>query len=80
MSCECQDCKEQYKVDLLIPDTLWETIKPKGKPEGSGLLCGSCIMKKIEQLNNYMSFDGGENVFRIIEDNNRVQFYFKKEK
>lgn len=53
MSCICQQCKKDYKVDLYVPDVLWEEIKPKEKPEGSGLLCGSCIMKRIEQLNNY---------------------------
>ncbi len=53
MSCECQSCKEQYKVDLLISDMLWKKIKPKGKSKEDGLLCGSCIMKKIEQLNKY---------------------------
>lgn len=28
MSCTCQDCGNQYKVDLVIPDELWEKIKP----------------------------------------------------
>ena len=53
MSCKCQRCKKQYKVDLIIPDKLWEKIKPKGKPKGAGRLCGSCIMEKIEGLNEY---------------------------
>jgi glycyl-tRNA synthetase (class II) len=53
MSCKCQNCKKQYRVDLLIPNELWERVKPKGKTMASGLLCGSCIMKRIEQLNNY---------------------------
>ena len=53
MSCKCQDCGKRYKVDLLIPDKLWERIKPKGKAEGAGLLCGSCIMAKIEAKSDY---------------------------
>lgn len=53
MSCRCQECGKLYKVDLIIPDNLWEIIKPKGKDTGAGLLCGSCIMKKIEALGNY---------------------------
>lgn len=53
MSCKCQNCGRQYKVDLNIPDDLWEKIKPKEKPKGSGLLCGMCIMEKIEELDEY---------------------------
>lgn len=53
MSCKCQGCGKQYKVDIIVPDDLWEIIKPKGKPVGSGLLCGGCIMKKIEEQNEY---------------------------
>ena len=53
MSCKCQKCGRQYKVDLLIPDELWEKIKPRNKLPGTGLLCGSCIMEKIESMNNY---------------------------
>jgi hypothetical protein len=53
MSCKCQECGKQYKVDLDIPDELWEKIQPKNKPKGAGLLCGSCIMKKIEEISDY---------------------------
>ena len=53
MSCKCQSCENQYKVDLLIPDELWEKIKPKNKKEGIGLLCGSCIMIRIEAISDY---------------------------
>ena len=53
MSCKCQGCGKQYKVDIVVPDELWEKIKPKGKPEGGGMLCGSCIMDRIEAFDNY---------------------------
>jgi len=56
MSCKCQQCGEQYKVDLIIPDKLWEKIKPENKPTRAGLLCGSCIMNNIEKLNNYNAY------------------------
>jgi hypothetical protein len=57
MTCKCQNCRNLYKVDLIIPNDLWEKeIKPNNKPEGSGLLCGSCIMNKIENLNKYASY------------------------
>ena len=53
MSCICQQCGKKYKVDLLIPNSLWEKVKPSGKEKGAGLLCSSCIMKRVEGLNIY---------------------------
>jgi hypothetical protein len=57
MSCKCQNCNKQYKLDLIIPDIIWEEIKPKDKPEGAGLLCGSCIISMIESKFGYCSFE-----------------------
>lgn len=54
--CTCQECGKKYKIDLLIPDELWEQIKPEGKPYGAGLLCGRCIMDKLENLLDYSFF------------------------
>ncbi len=51
--CICQGCGEKYMVDLLIPDDIWEIIKPAGKGKGAGLLCGKCIMERIEEISNY---------------------------
>ena len=48
MACLCQKCGYLFEVDVNVPDDLWEKIKPKGKLEGAGLLCGSCIMNQIE--------------------------------
>ncbi len=56
MSCKCQECGRQFKIDINIPDNLWEKIKPEGKPKGSGLLCGSCIIKKLEEILDYDYF------------------------
>lgn len=50
MSCKCQDCGNKYDIDLMIPDELWVQIKPEGKSNWGGLLCGSCIMKRLEEL------------------------------
>jgi len=60
MPCKCQNCGKNYKVDLIIPDNIWEIIKPLEKPEDAGLLCGACIMNKIEEL------DDGYNVIYLI--------------
>ncbi len=51
--CKCRGCGNQFKLDLIVPDNLWEKIKPEGKPPGAGLLCGACIMKRIETLAGY---------------------------
>ena len=57
MSCKCQSCGDLYKVDVSVSDDLWEKIKPEGKTEGSGLLCGCCIFERIESLNKYDCFN-----------------------
>jgi len=57
VSCKCQNCGRQYKVDLLIPDNIWEKIRPLDKPPEAGLLCGSCIMSHIElYFKKHMAF------------------------
>lgn len=53
MSCKCQSCGKQYKIDLMIPDELWNKIRPKNKSEGAGMLCGSCIMQQLEKISDY---------------------------
>lgn len=54
--CTCQECGNKYMVDIIVPDDIWEEIKPYGKPKGSGLLCGQCIFRKIENLKQFSSF------------------------
>ncbi len=48
--CLCQDCGWHFKVDFIVPDELWKRIKPTGKPAGAGLLCGHCIISRLEDL------------------------------
>ncbi len=57
LGCKCQGCGNQYKLDLIVPNDLWEKIKPEGKPKGAGLLCGSCIMKRLSKLFKYAAFE-----------------------
>jgi len=57
MSCKCQICGKQYKVDVLVSNDLWIKIKPNNKKISSGLICGSCIFKRIEKLGEYNCFD-----------------------
>ena len=53
---KCQGCGWAYKNDVLIPNELWEKIKPEGKPVGAGLLCGRCIMDRIERTLDYSAY------------------------
>ena len=59
MPCKCQGCYNLYKIDIEVPDSLWEIIKPKGKGKGkgAGLLCGKCIFTRLEKSNKYKSFN-----------------------
>jgi hypothetical protein len=33
----------------MVPDEIWEQIKPEGKSIGAGLLCGKCIIEELEK-------------------------------
>jgi len=57
MSCKCQKCKKQFKIDFLVDDDLWIKISPKGN--FSGLLCGKCIIDKLESF--------GYGAFKLID-------------
>ncbi len=59
MSCICQSCGNDYEVDIMIPNYLWEKIKPLGNSIGAGLLCGACIMDRIEEL--------GGDAFKLVK-------------
>lgn len=48
--CSCQGCGQMYKMDVLVPDEIWERIKPIGAAKGGGLLCGKCIISAMEKL------------------------------
>ena len=42
-ACRCQACGEPYREDVMLPDEMWNEIRPAGKPPGGGLLCGRCV-------------------------------------
>jgi len=65
MACICQQCGKKYRIDLVIPDNIWEKIKPINKPKGSGLLCGMCIMNKLESFNKYGIIYVNNNLFEL---------------
>jgi len=57
MPCRCQACGCLYKVDVLVPDELWDQIRPdKKRPPEAGLLCGPCIMERIERQSNHRAY------------------------
>lgn len=45
--CPCRDCGHRYRVDLGVPDDPWARI---GMPDHGGLLCGACLMRRVERL------------------------------
>ena len=47
MACKCQGCGSPYQIDLIVPDDMWEKIKPHGAKKGGGLLCPVCIAQEI---------------------------------
>jgi len=54
MSCRCQKCGNQYKLDIYIPNDIWKRISPK--KDSSGLLCGKCIFEELEKIFGYAAF------------------------
>jgi hypothetical protein len=55
--CVCQGCGDTYQVDLIVPDEVWEKIKPEKAEKGGGLLCGACIMSHIETMSDYAAWE-----------------------
>lgn len=51
--CACHGCGQRYKIDVQIADDLWSRIKPEGKVDSAGLLCGRCIFSRIEALSEF---------------------------
>jgi hypothetical protein len=57
MSCFCHRCGKDYKVDVMVPDVIWERIRPdKTRPTEAGLLCGACVFTELENLNEYSAY------------------------
>lgn len=48
MSCKCHGCRQPYQIDIIVPDDIWEKIKPVGSKKGGGLLCPICIAHQIQ--------------------------------
>lgn len=54
--CKCQGCGNRYTVDLLVPDSVWEQIRPSESTGIGGLLCGACIMQRIEAASGFAAW------------------------
>ena len=54
--CKCHSCKKFYKVDIMVPEDIWDKIRPEGSTRGAGLLCGSCIMERIKSNSNFSAY------------------------
>lgn len=54
--CTCQKCRNKFGTDLLVPDDIWERIKPRGAATGAGMLCPACILKAIEPMKEFSAW------------------------
>lgn len=54
--CRCHACGRRYRVDLVVPDPLWLRIRPPGPVVEAGLLCGPCVMERVEALGEFGAF------------------------
>jgi hypothetical protein len=52
--CLCQGCGRRYRVDVMLADELWKRVC---YPDWPNLLCGICIMERIEQLREFDYYD-----------------------
>ena len=54
MHAHCYDCGIMYGgnswVEAVIPDKVWNKIKPTGCQDGCGILCISCIARRLRIL------------------------------
>jgi len=49
----CYDCGAEYGglgwIEAIIPDKVWDMIRPEGCAKGTGLLCICCISRRLER-------------------------------
>ena len=47
----CYDCELEYGgdgwIEAIIPDKIWNKIRPEGNAENCGILCITCIVKRL---------------------------------
>ena len=47
----CYDCGLQYGsigwIEAIIPDKVWDMIRPEGSGKGCGILCINCISRRL---------------------------------
>lgn len=69
MSCTCHGCKEQYTVDVIVPNSIWEKIyveDPRRARIGGGLLCPKCIGARIHAMGTD-AVDENYKAFKLIK-------------
>lgn len=55
--CTCHGCGQTFRVDIMVPDDIWDRIRPPHKPAGAGLLCPTCIVQRIEATEDFAAFE-----------------------
>lgn len=50
--CTCHQCQSTYKVDMVLPDDMWNRI---ARYDGE-MLCGRCICARLETLDEFGAY------------------------
>ena len=69
MNIECLDCHlsyEEFGLDMTLPDNQWLMIHP----EGNGLLCANCIVKRAEKLQGTIAVRAEIELAKELADDN----------
>lgn len=52
--CHCYDCGLKYGsdgwIEAIVPDKIWNRIKPSECEDGCGILCITCINRRLKVL------------------------------
>ena len=50
----CYDCGLAYGdigwIEAVVPDRIWDRIRPEGTSKGCGILCITCIARRLKRL------------------------------
>lgn len=54
MLAACYDCGLAYGgiewIEAIIPDKIWDRIRPEGTSKGNGILCITCIIRRLRRM------------------------------
>jgi len=69
----CHDCGLDYGsdgwIEAVVPDAVWNAIRPRGRGEGCGILCITCMARRISErgLHDVLGYVGNDARWNLIE-------------